>query len=351
MTAPATINDLRPTAVARIGGNGQGMLTVTEGGSHVPFTIARTFTVSQVPAGAQRGGHAHKAQHQFLLAVQGRIEVVADDGAHQTRITLTPDGDALHVPPGLWLDLTFTEAHSVLMVQCDKPYDEADYLRDRAAFLAWRAACSAPRTAAEGPVRLNVGCGGRPLPGYVNIDMDTLDQIRARYPQTHYPDDLVVEQWNVFDLPCAASSVDEVRADSFVEHLPFVQEPLFFREACRVLRPGGKLIVQVPDFEEVARLWLAAKDDWRDFYRDDAEAIASCHWFGNGSYGLDNRWGYMTAIIYGSQNGAGQFHTNCYSEGKLRAICARLGLTVEAVNRFRWKGDRDPMLELVAVKA
>lgn len=199
-------------------------------------------------------------------------------------------------------------------------------------------------------IRLNLGCGGRPLPGYVNVDQDSLDDLRRRYPTQTFSDDLVVEQFDVFNLPYAGNSVDEVRADSFIEHLCFTDEPRFFTEVVRVLKPGGRLVLSVPDFEEVVRLWLAAKDDWQDFYRSDDEAIKSQHWFGTHSYGTDNRWGYLTAILYGSQNGAGQFHTNCYSEGKLRAISARLGLDVAELSRFRWKDDRDPMLSLVAVK-
>ena len=198
--------------------------------------------------------------------------------------------------------------------------------------------------------RLNVGCGGHILEGYVNIDQDSIEDIRARYPNQEFSDDLIVENHDVFDLPYADGTVSEIRADSFLEHLSFEEEPRFLIEAKRVLKVGGRLNLSVPDFEAVARLWLAAKDDWREFYRTDAEAIAQEHWFGTYSYATDNRWGYLTAIIYGNQNGEGQFHRNCYTEGKLRAMCKHLGLKVLEVDRFRWKGDRDPMLGLVAVK-
>ena len=32
------------------------------------------------------------------------------------------------------------------------------------------------------PMRLNIGCGGVPLPDYINIDSDNLDTLRDRYP-------------------------------------------------------------------------------------------------------------------------------------------------------------------------
>ena len=31
-------------------------------------------------------------------------------------------------------------------------------------------------------IRLNLGCGGRPLRGYINIDQDTSEEMRKRYP-------------------------------------------------------------------------------------------------------------------------------------------------------------------------
>lgn len=202
----------------------------------------------------------------------------------------------------------------------------------------------------RGPIRLNLGCGGRPLPGYINIDRDSLDQIRARYPNRTYDDNLAVVKYDIFNLPFADNSVDEIRAESLIEHLPFIDEPRFFREVVRVLRPGGSLFLATVDFERAVRQWLAAADDWKDFYRNDEEAIRREHWFGTYSYKADSRWGYLTATIYGSQTGAGQFHMNCYTEAKLRAICRRMNLRVESIERYQWQGDRDHMLALSATK-
>jgi predicted SAM-dependent methyltransferase len=202
----------------------------------------------------------------------------------------------------------------------------------------------------DGPIRLNLGCGGRPLPDYINVDMDTLEQIIARYPNQEFDKKLVVVQYDIFNLPYPDNSVDEIRTEGLIEHLPFVDEPRFLYEIVRVLKPGGKLYLSTVDFEMAVKQWLAAKDDWKDFYRNDEEAIMKQHWFGTYSYDTANRWGYLTATFYGSQNGAGQFHTNCYSEAKLRAICKKINLNVESVDHFQWKGDRDHMLGLNAVK-
>ena len=199
-------------------------------------------------------------------------------------------------------------------------------------------------------IRLNLGCGGRPLTDYVNVDMDTLEQIRQRYPNQEFSSEMIVRQYDIFNLPYESNSVDEIRAEGLIEHLPFIDEPRFFYEVVRVLKPGGKLYISTVDFEMTAKQWLAAADEWRDFYRSDEESILNQHWFGTHTYKPINRWGYLTATLYGSQNGTGQFHTNCYSENKLEAICKKIGLLVESIDHFQWKGDRDHMLGLNAKK-
>jgi ubiquinone/menaquinone biosynthesis C-methylase UbiE len=198
--------------------------------------------------------------------------------------------------------------------------------------------------------RLNLGCGGRPLPGYINVDMDTIDQIRQRYPNQHFESDLIVEQYDIFNLPVESNSIDEIRAEGLIEHLPFADEPRFFSEVVRVLRPGGTLYISTVDFEMAVKQWLEAEDNWKDFYKSDVDSILCQHWFGTYTYKPVNRWGYLTATLFGSQHGTGQFHTNCYTEQKLRAICTRISLEVVSIDHFQWKGDRDHMLGLTAKK-
>ena len=45
---------------------------------------------------------------------------------------------ALLVPPGIWAEQVYEGDDTVLMVLCDLPYDEADYIRDYTEFLAFR---------------------------------------------------------------------------------------------------------------------------------------------------------------------------------------------------------------------
>lgn len=193
-------------------------------------------------------------------------------------------------------------------------------------------------------IRLNLGCASRPLSGYINIDLDSKEQIVGRYPGLKLPEGIKIYQYDIFNLPFDANSIDEVKADSMIEHLSFSQEKLFFYEMKRVLKIGGELIFSVPDFEETVKQWLAAKDDWKDFYRSDSKAIAEQHWFGTYSYGIENRWGYLLASIFGPQNSEGQYHKNAYTKGKIISIMNRLDFAVVDISTFLWKGDRNTML-------
>ena len=75
-------------------------------------------------------------------------------------------------------------------------------------------------------VKLNLGCGSTPLKDYINIDMDSLEDLKERYPNKTFPD-CRIEDWDIFNLPLEDNSVDEVRADCLFEHLDFREENSF----------------------------------------------------------------------------------------------------------------------------
>ena len=202
----------------------------------------------------------------------------------------------------------------------------------------------------EKAIKLNLGCGERPLPDYINIDLNTLEELKVRYPATEFPEGIEVFQYDILNLPYEDSTVDLIKADSLIEHLSFSEEPKFFYEVIRVLKLGGIFEFSTPDFDETVRLWTEAKDEWKEFYRCDEEAIKQQHWFGQYSYAMNNKWGYLTASIFGPQNSAGQFHKNCYTVPKLKVILKQLSFKEIEILHFRWKGDRNLMIKVIAQK-
>ena len=199
-------------------------------------------------------------------------------------------------------------------------------------------------------IRLNLGCASRPLKNYINIDQDNMNVIKKRYPNLKKIKNLKIFNYNIFKLPYKDNTVDEVRADGLIEHLSFIEEKKFFFEILRVVKKGGIIRLSTVDFEKSIKLWLKAEDNWKDFHRNDELAIKNQFWFGTYTYRPTNRWGYLTATFYGSQNGVGQFHKNCYTKNKLRAICKKLNLNLIELKNFRWKKNRDFMINLIAKK-
>ena len=115
--------------------NPLGNLTFIEGGAHVPFDIQRVYYLYDVPGGAARGGHAHKALHQLIVAMSGSFDVVLDDGRNQQRFHLNRSHQGLYVCPMIWRELDNFSSGSVCMVLASNRYDEAGYYRDYTDYL------------------------------------------------------------------------------------------------------------------------------------------------------------------------------------------------------------------------
>jgi dTDP-4-dehydrorhamnose 3,5-epimerase-like enzyme len=113
----------------------RGALAFAETGKQLPFEVRREFHLFELQAGVARGGHAHKACHQFLIAMAGAFTVTTDDGAAVRTWALRSPAQGLHVPPGHWVELTPAADGAVLSVLASHGYDESDYIRDRDQFI------------------------------------------------------------------------------------------------------------------------------------------------------------------------------------------------------------------------
>jgi hypothetical protein len=115
--------------------NPKGNLTAIESGRDLPFEFKRVYYTYDIPGGESRGGHAHLALHQFIIAASGSFNVDLDDGVKQASFFLNRSYYGLYIPPMLWRDLRNFSSGSVALVLASDHYDEADYIRDHDAFL------------------------------------------------------------------------------------------------------------------------------------------------------------------------------------------------------------------------
>ena len=108
----------------------EGNLTFMYENVHVPFPINRVFYSYDIPGGEDRGAHAHKNCHQFLVAASGSFEVVLDDGINKRTVLLNRPFWGLHIPPGIWASEQGFSSGSICLVLASEGYSEEDYIRN-----------------------------------------------------------------------------------------------------------------------------------------------------------------------------------------------------------------------------
>lgn len=108
----------------------RGNLSFFENDNQIPFEIARTYWIYDVPGGELRGSHAFKEQQEFIIALSGSFDVVLHDGEEEQRFVLNRSYYGLYVPKMYWRKIENFSTNSLALIVSDKSYDEGDYIRD-----------------------------------------------------------------------------------------------------------------------------------------------------------------------------------------------------------------------------
>ncbi|MEY2739530.1 MAG: hypothetical protein RL259_1439 [Bacteroidota bacterium] len=112
----------------------RGNLSVIEN-DVIPFEMKRVYYLYDVPSGAERGGHSHKEQHEFLVALSGSFDVILHDGQHEKVVTLNKPFEGLLISNGIWRELKNFSSGAVCLVIASAVFEEDDYIRTFADFL------------------------------------------------------------------------------------------------------------------------------------------------------------------------------------------------------------------------
>lgn len=126
------------------------------------------------------------------------------------------------------------------------------------------------------PLRLNLGSGDRAIDGYKSVD--------RIYGEEVYP------------LAYADNSVDEILASHVLEHFSHREREAVVREWVRVLKPGGRIRIAVPDLR-----WWA-----ENYLKGDPLALEM--------------------FLYGAQVDENDYHKAGFDEAGLRKLLWRCGL-------------------------
>ena len=155
-------------------------------------------------------------------------------------------------------------------------------------------------------VRVNLGCGEKPVPGYINVDMRKLPDV-----------DVVAD---VRRLPFEAGSLSEVMSAHLVEH--FRQEELrlamlpYWRS---LLREDGTLRIICPNWEATVELLRQGALSWQDF-----KVLT----FGLQDYEGDDHFAmYTPASLTDLLEGAGFEAVNVLVTERMNGACPEMELT------------------------
>jgi SAM-dependent methyltransferase len=131
-----------------------------------------------------------------------------------------------------------------------------------------------------GPVRVNLGSSLLVAPGWINIDgslsalaagwpaalqrlIYRMTSVRVLMPEHQYLETLrghrFVHHLLEYGIPLPSRCADAIFSSHLLEHLSRGNGERLLREAWRVLRPGGRIRVAVPDLEEVMVLYRAGR--------------------------------------------------------------------------------------------
>jgi len=93
-------------------------------------------------------------------------------------------------------------------------------------------------------MRIHLGCGDKYWPGFVNVDFTSGD-IHS----------------DIRKIPFEDNSADEIHLIHVFEHLDRMDAENALREWQRVLKPGGKLVMEFPCLDKVAKYVMAGSKD------------------------------------------------------------------------------------------
>jgi predicted SAM-dependent methyltransferase len=107
------------------------------------------------------------------------------------------------------------------------------------------------------PLRLHLGCGAHPKPGWVNID---LWSDRRRIPTDAGA--IVINHDLTGGLPIADDTCCEIYSSHFLEHLSAIEGARLLTDCYRVLRPGGRIRTCIPDFARLAQAYVRGDEEY-----------------------------------------------------------------------------------------
>lgn len=174
-----------------------------------------------------------------------------------------------------------------------------------------------------GIVRLNLGAGAKRWKGFINVDLAD--------NWTKLPPDVEADVTKT--LPFVDGYADEVHAYHLFEHLPRNAAPRILKEWIRVLKPGGKLVLEMPCLDKI----LALFDHYFQAGKPIDPRLTMWGLFGDPGYENDamvHRWCYSVAEL-----------SNLLTEAGMMDITEEIPQTHQPIRDMRLVSWRSPRIQ------
>lgn len=151
---------------------------------------------------------------------------------------------------------------------------------------------------------LEIGPGNSRLPGFETLDVAGRREV-----------DYVLDASS--PLPFPTDTFQEIFSSHALEHLPWFRTEEILREWVRILKPGGKLTIWVPDALKICRTVVEAEEGNRSDPPDD--------WRRLNPAGSPYLWA-AGRLFYGANPGYPSWHRALFTPRSLRGAMERAGL-------------------------
>lgn len=164
--------------------------------------------------------------------------------------------------------------------------------------------------------RLNLGCGGKRMEGYVNCDL--------------FSSPAVDEAFSLDSIPYADGTIAAIHSEHALEHLPRAKAELAPVEWARVLKPGGELLLKIPDLELCCSSFLKAKENYlKEWYHHTI-------------------FGYQTSLRPGDEPDEAQIHRCGFTKERIKTILENAGFVIDYI--VNYDGHDTPSIAIRALR-
>lgn len=130
-------------------------------------------------------------------------------------------------------------------------------------------------------MKINFACGSKPIPGFFNIDAVHRDGAKIDLIYlADFDENCEIRERIPLDDECA----EELHSYHFIEHVYRFHADAMVREWFRLLRPGGRIVLECPNILLAAKNLLAGSRDqlsmWALYGDESHKDPYMCHRFG-----------------------------------------------------------------------